>query len=90
MAKLIQPGNKMALGTNPAANSTRSREDEIIEKTKTLSFPTGEVLNLENFGTRGAYNTVAAMETECGKTLQESYRQQFPESAKYTDKVADR
>jgi hypothetical protein len=90
MAKLIEPGNAMPLGKSPAANSTRSREDMIIDKTKTLSFPEGEILNLENFGTRGAYNTVAAMETECGKTLQESYRSQFPESAKYTDKVADR
>jgi hypothetical protein len=90
MAKLIQPGNAMPLGRGPAANSTRSREDEIISKTKTLAFPEGEVLSMENFGTRGAYNTIAAMETECGKTLQESYRSQFPESAKYTDKVADR
>jgi hypothetical protein len=90
MAQLVQPGNAMPLGKNPAANSTRSREDEIVSKTRTLSFPEGEVLSLENFGTRGAYNTVAAMSQECGKELQESYRAQFSESAKYTDKVADR
>jgi len=90
MASIVQPGNAMPLGKSPAANSTRSREDEIISKTKTLAFPEGEVLNLENFGTRGAYNTIAAMETECGKSLQESYRAQFSESAKYTDKVSDR
>jgi hypothetical protein len=90
MAKLVQPGNAMPLGRNPAPNGTRSREDEIISKTKTLAFPEGEILNLENFGTRGAYNTIAAMETECGKDLQESYRAQFSESAKYTEKVNDR
>jgi hypothetical protein len=86
---LIEPGNKKVFGT-PAPNSTRGREDTIIDKTRTLAFPEGAILNLENFGTKGAYNTIAAMENECGKELQESYRSQFPESAKYTDKVADR
>jgi len=86
---LVEPGNKKVFGT-PTPNSSRSREDGIIDKTKTLAFPEGAVLNLENFGTKGAYNTVAAMESESGKSLQESYRTQFPESAKYTDKVADR
>jgi len=90
MAELVQAGNKTPLGNSPSPNSTRSREDTIIDKTKALSFPDGPILNLENFGTKGAYNTVAAMQTECGKTLQESYRSQFPESARYTDKVADR
>jgi hypothetical protein len=90
MAKLVEPGNAMPLGRNPSHNTSRSREDEIIDKTKTLAFPTGEILNLENFGTRGAYNTIAAMETECGKQLQESYRHQFPESARFHDKVSDR
>lgn len=90
MAKLVEPGNAMPLGRSPSPNTTRAREAEIIDKTRTLAFPSGPVLNLENFGTVGAYNTVAAMETECGKDLQESYRAQFPESARYTEKVNDR
>jgi hypothetical protein len=87
---LIQPGNKKPLGSGVTPNSSKSREDEIISKTKTLSFPDGPILSLENFGETGTRNSVAAMQDECGKTLQESYRAQFPESAKFTDKVADR
>ena len=87
---LIQPGNKTPLGKSVTPNSSKSREDEIISKTKALSFPDGPILSLENFGETGTRNSVAAMQEECGKTLQESYRSQFPESAKFTDKVADR
>lgn len=90
MAKLVEPGNAMPLGRSPSPNTTRGQVDEIISKTRTLAFPEGAVLSLENFGTMGAHNTIAAMETECGKELQESYRSQFPESAKYTQKVSDR
>jgi hypothetical protein len=86
----IQPGNARPLGSSVTPNSSKSREDEIISKTKALSFPDGPILSLENFGETGTRNSVAAMENECGKSLQESYRAQFSESAKYTDKVSDR
>lgn len=85
----IQPGNSKVLGT-ATPNSSKSRENEIISKTKTLSFPEGEILSLENFGPMGTRNSIEAMCYESGKTLQESYRSGFSESAKYTDKVADR
>jgi len=95
MAKLVEPGNNMPLGKSPSPNSSMSREDTIIGKTKELSFPSGEILPMENFehkGDRpaGFQNSVADMEMLCGKELQESYRAGFPESAKYTDKVSDR
>jgi hypothetical protein len=95
MAKLIEPGNAMPLGKSPSPNSSISREDMIIEKTKSLSFPSGAILSHENFehkGDRpaGFQNSVADMENLCGKELQESYRAGFPESAKYFDKVSDR
>jgi len=90
MARTVQPGNAMPLGRAVTHNTSRDRENEIISKTKTLAFPEGEILNLENFGMRGEYNTVEKMCEESGKDLQESYRAQFSESAKYTDKVSDR
>ena len=95
MAKTVQPGNAMPLGRSPSPNSTTSREDTIIDKTKALSFPSGEILPLENFehkGDRpaGHQNSVADMEMLSGKELQESYRAGFPKSAEYTDKVNDR
>ncbi len=95
MATTVEPGNKMPLGKGPSANSSSSREDTIIDKTRKLAFPGGGVLNLENFehkGDRpaGSQNSVANMETLSGKVLQESYRSGFSESAEYTDKVADR
>ena len=91
---LVEPGNKKVFGT-PSPNSSKSREDMIIDKTKTLAFPSGEILNLENFehkGDRpaGTQNSIADMENLSGKELQESYRAGFPESAANTDKVADR
>jgi hypothetical protein len=95
MAKLIEPGNAMPLGRGPSPNSTTSRENEIIEKTKALAFDMGPVISLENFehkGDRpaGFQNSVADMEMLCGKELQESYRAGFSESAKYNQKVSDR
>jgi hypothetical protein len=92
---LIEPGNKKPLGGSPSPNSSPSREDMIIDKTRTLAFPDAPILNLENFehkGDRSAgfQNSVADMENLCGKELQESYRAGFPQSANYTDKVKDR
>ena len=95
MAKLVEPGNAMPLGKSPSPNYSISREDMIVDKTRTLAFPTGEILSHENFEHKGDkpagwQNSVADMETLCGKELQESYRSGFPESAKYSDKVSDR
>ena len=89
MARTIQPGNSKPLGS-AAPNSSSSREESIIDKTRTLAFPSAPILNLENFGQTGTRNSVEAMCEESGKDLQESYRTQFSESAKYTDKVNDR
>lgn len=90
----VEPGNKKVFGT-PSPNSSSSREDAIIEKTKALAFDTGPVISLENFehkGDRpaGHQNSVADMENLSGKELQASYRAGFPKSAEYTDKVNDR
>lgn len=95
MASLVQPGNKMPLGQSPSPNSSKSREDMIIDKTRTLSFPGSAILPLENFEHKGDkpagwQNSVADMSMLAGKELQESYRAGFPESAEYVDKVADR
>ena len=92
---LVEPGNKKPLGGAPSPNSSKSREDSIIDKTRTLSFPSGPILSHENFehkGDRpaGSQNSVADMENLAGKTLQESYRVGLSESASYTDKVSDR
>jgi hypothetical protein len=92
MAQLVEPGNVNIFGSQPPQAST-SREDAIIEKTKTLAFPMGPVISLENFETYGGgagMNTINAMVDLTGKELQESYRIGFPESAMYTEKVADR
>jgi hypothetical protein len=95
MATLVEPGNKKPLGGSPSPNSSNSREDEIIEKTKSLAFDKGPVISHENFehkGDRSAgfQNSVADMENLSGKELQASYRSGFPESARMTDKVTDR
>jgi hypothetical protein len=95
VAKDVEPGNAMPLGRNPSPNSTISREDAIINKTKSLAFPMGEVLSMENFEHKGDrpagwQNSVADMEMLSGKELQESYRAGFPKSAEMTDKVNDR
>lgn len=94
MATTVQPGNAKPLG-KPTPNSSTSREDMIIDKTRTLAFPGGAILPHENFehkGDRpaGSQNSVADMENLSGKMLQESYRAGFPESAQYNDKVSDR
>jgi hypothetical protein len=91
---LVEPGNKKILGT-PTPNSNKGREEMIIDKTKELAFPSGEILDHENFEHKGDkpagwQNSVADMEDLCGKVLQESYRAGFPMSAKFNDKVADR
>jgi len=91
---LVEPGNKKVFGT-PSPNSSKSREDTIIEKTKSLAFDVGPVISLENFehkGDRpaGSQNSVADMQELSGKELQESYRAGFSKSAEYTDKVKDR
>ena len=94
MATTVEPGNTKVFGT-PTPNSSKSREDMIIDKTRTLAFPGDAVLSLENFehkGDRpaGTQNSIADMEELSGKVLQESYRAGFPMSAANTDKVSDR
>lgn len=91
---LVQSGNKKPLGS-ATPNSSRSREDQIIDKTKTLAFPDGGVLPLENFehyGDKpaGSENTIQDMSMLSGKELQESYRAGHSQSAQYNDKVKDR
>jgi hypothetical protein len=92
--KNVESEEKNIFGqTTPIAST--SRVNMIIDKTKTLAFPTGPVLTLENFesyggGGQGYMNSIEAMRTETGKDLQESYRIGLSESASYTDKVADR
>jgi hypothetical protein len=95
MAELVQPGNKMPLGDDPSPNSSRSREDAIIDKTKRLAFPDAAILPLENFehyGDRpaGFENSLADMSKLSGKELQESYRSGLSDSAAHHDKVTDR
>jgi hypothetical protein len=87
----VEPGNKNMFG-NPSPVSSESREDAIISKTKTLAFPSGPVISLENFDSHGGggMNSVAAMQNLSGKELQESYREGFAESQQYTERVADR
>lgn len=94
MATLVEPGNKKVFGS-PSPNSTRSREDEIIDKTKALAFPGDAIISHENFehkGDRpaGSQNSVADMENLSGKELQASYRAGFPMSAANHDKITDR
>ena len=89
-----EPGNKNIFGSVPPIAST-SRCDMIIDKTKTLAFPSGPVLSLENFesyggGGAGFMNSIGDMQDLNGKTLQESYRIGLSESAQYHDKVTDR
>lgn len=91
----VQPGNKLVLGKSPSPNSSKSREDSIIDKTKSLAFPSGAVISNENFEHKGDrpagwQNTVADMCMAAGKDIQESYRAGFSDSAQYTDKVSDR
>lgn len=95
MATLVEPGNAMPLGGNGAANSSKSLEDSIIDKTKEMAFPSGEVISLENFehyGDRpaGTMQSFGDMNELSGKALQESYRVGHPMSEKMTQKVSDR
>lgn len=90
----VEGGNKNIFG-NTGDVSSRSREDTIISKTKTLAFPDAPCLPLENFehygdkaaGTEQQVNDMVAL---TGKELQESYRAGLSMSASYTDKVTDR
>jgi len=89
-----EPGNKNIFGS-PSPIASTSRIDSIVDKTKTLAFPSGPVISLENFehyGDRpaGSMNSIADMQDLNGKTLQESYRSGLSESAAFTDKVTDR
>lgn len=95
MATLVEPGNKKILGDSPSPNSTKSRENMIIDKTRSLAFPGEAILPLENFEHKGDrpagwQNSIADMENLSGKELQESYRSGFSKSAEYHDKVSDR
>lgn len=90
----VEGGNKNIFGDTGDVSS-RSRENTIIDKTKTLAFPDGAILSLENFehkGDRpaGTQQQVNDMVSLSGKELQESYRAGFPKSQTYTDKVTDR
>lgn len=91
-----EPGNKMPLGGSPNGNSSPSREDAIISKTRSQAFPSEDSqINLENFehkGDRSAgfQNSLADMQSLTGKELQESYRAGLPKSAAAHDKVTDR
>ena len=94
MATTVEPGNKEMFGS-PTPASSRSRENMLLDKTKALAFPDGPVISLENFEHKGDMaagfeNSVANMQGLSGKTLQESYRAGFSQSATYHDKVADR
>jgi hypothetical protein len=94
MATLVESGNKKVFKA-PTPNSSTSRENTIIEKTKALAFDVGPVISHENFehkGDRpaGSQNSIADMENLSGKELQESYRAGFPMSAAHMDKVSDR
>lgn len=87
----VEPGNVNVFGS-PTPASSQSREDMIVEKTKSTMFPSGPVISLENFETKGGgvRNSIAEMQSLTGKDLQESYRIGLPESANYHDKVSDR
>lgn len=89
-----EPGNKEVFGT-PSPQSSPSREDSIISRTKEQAFPGGSQISLENFEHKGDksagfQNSVADMQNLDGKTLQESYRAGLGSSASATDKVTDR
>jgi hypothetical protein len=92
MAQLVEPGNVNVFGsTSPQASESRC--DAIISKTKTLAFPSGPVISLENFETYGGgqgINTIDKMVGLTGKELQETYRIGLSESAQYHEKVNDR
>ena len=97
-SKNVEGGNKEVFGTQTAPNSSVSRENALLAKTKALAFPDSAVLSLENFehgGDKpaGWENTVSEMAGLSGKELQESYRAGSVNQrgmSSYTDKVTDR
>jgi hypothetical protein len=91
-ATLYHDGNKMPLGggSGPAGGGV---QEEIISKTKEMAFPSGPVISLENFDSHGGgpkEQSLNDMAMLAGKTLQESYRDGFPDSQRMTQKVSDR
>lgn len=94
MSKNVLPNGPNVFG-KPTPNSSASRVDMVIDKTKKLAFPDAPVLVLENFEHKGDkpegfQNSVADMQALSGKDLQESYRAGLPQSAEYYEKVSDR
>jgi len=92
---LVEPGNKTVFGTGRVENTPKSKQEEIINKTKELAFQDGPVISLENFDhlgdkPAGTQQAFADMNDLTGKELSESYRVGLSDSAKYTSKVADR
>jgi hypothetical protein len=90
-----EPGNKEVFGT-PSPQSSPSREDSIIARTKAQAFPAEDSqISLENFEHKGdkpagTQNSVADMQNLTGKDLNESYRAGLSKSATNTDRVSDR
>ena len=94
-AMLYHEGNKMPLGNGGSspAGGGESVENEIVSKTKSVAFPEGPQISLENFekyGDRSGQQTLNDMAMLSGKELQESYRVGHPESQRMTQKVSDR
>lgn len=92
---LVEPGNSMPLGSGGPGNSSKSMEDEIVNKTKEMAFPDGPVISLESFehyGDRpaGTEQSFSDMNTLEGKTLSESYRAGLPKSKMMTQSVTNR
>ena len=65
-------------------------ENEIVSKTKELSFQPASISHPFETHGGGGENTVAGMSNLTGKELQASYRSGFGESAKYTESVTGR
>lgn len=67
-----------------------SMADEIVNKTKTLSFEPANISHPFETHGGGGEQTVAAAGNGTGKELQESYRSGFGKSAEYNEKVTGR
>jgi hypothetical protein len=67
-----------------------SMADEIVSKTKELTFSTAPISHPFETHGGGGENTVASMVNLTGKELQESYRAGFGASASATEKVTGR
>ena len=65
-------------------------QDEIVSKTKELSFTSANISHPFETHGGGGEQTVSSVANHEGKGLQESYRSGFGESAKYTQKVTGR